>query len=156
MFSDSRLLVSDTNELDALFDTKGITKYRQDIKDFLIDTKYGTKDLSTFKQYLKDNNIAFSGFSKVVNAGKTAIKSFGASLGSMAVSWAIGKALSLIATGIINYINEFDNLKEKSESFSSSVSEFSSKIAEGTSQIEELSEKYYKLSEDVSNSIFLP
>ena len=74
----------------------------------------------------------------------------------MAVSWAIGKALSLIATGIINYINEFDNLKEKSESFSSSVSEFSSKIAEGTSQIEELSEKYYKLSEGVSNSIFLP
>jgi len=95
LFSDSRLLVSDQNELDALFDTKGITKYRQEIKDFLADTKYGTKDLSTFKQYLKDNNIAFSGFSKVVNAGKTALKSFGATLASIGITWLAGEAIKL-------------------------------------------------------------
>lgn len=95
MFSDSRLLAADKNELDALFDTKGINKYRQELKDFLSDTKYGTKDLSTFKQYLKDNNIAFSGFSKVVNTGKTALKTFGATLASIGITWLAGEALKL-------------------------------------------------------------
>lgn len=141
MFSDSRLLVSDQNELDALFDTKGITKYRQEIKDFLADTKYGTKDLSTFKQYLKDNDIAFSGFSKVVNAGKTALKSFGATLASMGITWLAGEALSLAVTGINNLVHAAENAREKSTELTKAWQEDNSSIDDSITKYKELHSK---------------
>lgn len=97
------------------------------------------------------HNAALEQQTLSAKAGQVALKGL-AMAGNMIAMWAIGEIISLVATGISNYVNEFDNLKEKSESFSSSVSEFNSKIAEGTSQVEELSEKYYKLSEGVSNS----
>lgn len=150
MFSDSRLLTSDDNELDALFDTKGITKYRQNIKDFLTDTKYGTKDLSTFKQYLKDNNIAFSGFSKVVNAGKTAIKSFGASLASMAAMWAIMEVVSWAATAIDNYVNRVKYAKEALDDFSSSVKDQESSLSSNNQWIQQNGDRYAKLAKGVN------
>ena len=141
MFSDSRLLVSDQNELDALFDTKGVTKYRQEIKDFLDDTKYRTKDLSTFKQYLKDNNIAFSGFSKVVNAGKTALKTFGATLASMGITWLAGEALSLVVTGINNLVHAAENAREKSTELTKAWQEDNSSIDDSITKYKELHSK---------------
>lgn len=141
MFSDSRLLVSAQNELDALFDTKGVTKYRQEIKNFLVDTKYGTKDLSTFKQYLKDNNIAFSGFSKVVNAGKTALKSFGATLVSMGITWLAGEALSLVVIGINNLVHAAENAREKSTELTKAWQEDNSSIDDSITKYKELHSK---------------
>lgn len=128
-------------DLDALFDTKGVTKYRQEIKDFLDDTKYGTKDLSTFKQYLKDNNLAFSGFTKAVNFGKTAIKSFGASLASMAAMWAIMEVASLVVTGIDDLIHASEKAREKSNELTESWNEENSSLDESISKYKELKTK---------------
>lgn len=151
MFSDSRLLVSDQNELDALFDTKGITKYRQEIKDFLDDTKYGTKDLSTFKQYLKDNNIAFSGFSKVVNAGKTALKTFGATLASIGITWLAGEALSLVVTGINNLVHASEKCSERVKELSDNFKSEQDSITQHQSTISSIRDRYVELSKGVNN-----
>lgn len=148
------------NELKEIFNDetilKNIGQTKEEFMSFIDDVDLSGDVFAQYQERLQANTKDLTLFQRAGKAAGNAIKSIGAALGSMAATWAIREVISLVATGISNYINEFDNLKEKSESFFSSVSEFNSKIATGTFQIEELSEKYYKLSEGVSNSIFLP
>lgn len=61
---------------------------------FLQDTKYGTKDLASYQQYLKESSQSMTLFQRAGKAAGGVIKSLGATLGSMAVMWAIGEAIS--------------------------------------------------------------
>ena len=58
---------------------------------FLKDTNYRTKDLASYQQYLKDTGKATSSFANFTKKAGTVLKSFGATLGSMAVNWAISE-----------------------------------------------------------------
>ncbi len=61
---------------------------------FLQDTKYGTKDLASYQQYLKKSSQSMTLFQRAGKAAGGVIKSLGATLGSMAAAWAIGEAIS--------------------------------------------------------------
>ena len=63
---------------------------------FLRDTKYGTKDLANYQQYLKESSQSMTLFQRAGKAAGTAVKTLGATLGSMAAMWAIGEVISLI------------------------------------------------------------
>lgn len=134
---------------DNFFDKKGITEYRNELKGFLTDTKYVTKDLNTFKQYLKDNNLALSGFSKVINTGKNALKSFGATLASMGVTWLASEVISIAVTMIDNYIHRVENAKKALDEFSSSVKEQEKSLSSNDQWIQQNGDRYAKLAEGV-------
>ena len=89
MFS-SGLEWDKVKNFEHVFDVHKITEYRKEIKAFAKDTNYVTKDLASFKQYMVDNGKAVTGFQSVVKAAGSSLKSFVATLGSMAISWAIG------------------------------------------------------------------
>ena len=63
---------------------------------FLRDTKYGTKDLASYQQYLKLSSQSMTLFQRAGKAAGTAVKTLGATLGSMAAMWAIGEVISLV------------------------------------------------------------
>ena len=59
--------------------------------------EYATKDLATYQLYLKNTSKDLTLFQRAGKAAGNAIKSIGAAIGSMAVTWAIGEVLSLVA-----------------------------------------------------------
>lgn len=63
---------------------------------FLQDTKYGTKDLASYQQYLKESSQSMTLFQRAGKAAGTAVKSLVATAGSMLVSWGVGEVISLI------------------------------------------------------------
>lgn len=114
---------------------------------FLQDTKYGTKDLASYQQYLKESSQSMTLFQSAGKAAGGVIKSLGATLGSMAAMWAIGEVLSLAATGINNYIHRVDNAREALEEFNSTVQEQQSNLSSQKTWIDENGKQYEKLAE---------
>lgn len=91
--------------------------------DFLRDAKYGTKDLDNYQQYLKDTSNTTISFSNIVKKTGPILKSFGASLASMAVNWALGEIIGIASTAIDNYVNR---IKYANEAMDESISECAS------------------------------
>lgn len=118
---------------------------------FLKDTNYRTKDLASYQQYLKDTGKATSSFANFTKKAGTVLKSFGATLGSMAVNWAISEAISAIATAIDNEANRVEYAQERLEEFNSTVSESKNKLEEQQKWIEENGSKYEELARGVDN-----
>lgn len=116
--------------------------------NFLKDTNYGTKDLDNFKKYLKETSKATSAFSDFTKKAGSAIKSLGADLASMAVMWAIGEIISLVAKGVDNFVHK---VEKANEAMASSISEYetaksdlesiNSELAEHNKKLDELSSK---------------
>lgn len=89
--------------------------------NFLKDANYGTKNLANYQQYLKDTGKATSMFSGFTQKATTVLKSFGAAMASMAINWAIGEIISLVAKGVDNLIHK---VEKANEAMSSSISEY--------------------------------
>lgn len=62
--------------------------------EFLTNTEYSEKTLANYRLYLKDSSKQMTLFQRAGKAAGGVIKSLGATLGSMAVMWAIGEAIS--------------------------------------------------------------
>lgn len=91
--SDSIQSMIDNNVFDDYI--KGQNLADKSLINFLQDTKYGTKDLANYQQYLKDTGKATSAFTSFTKKAGSVLKSFGVILGSMAVNWAIGKVIDI-------------------------------------------------------------
>lgn len=150
-------------DLETLKDLQGTTDAAGDLKSLFSDidedfSKFLDKvDMSgdVFKQYqthMEKNQESTSLFSRATKTAGTALKSFAATLGSMAAAWAIGEVFSLVATGIDSLLNQASNISEKAEGFASTMDAFNSSVKEGSSQIDDLANKYEKLSEGVDSS----
>lgn len=63
---------------------------------FLQDTAYGEKTLANYRLYLQETANNTTAFQRITTAAETAVKGLVATLGSMAVMWAIGEVISLI------------------------------------------------------------
>ena len=61
---------------------------------FLKDTEYSEKTLANYQLYLKDSSKQMTLFQRAGKAAGTALKTLGATLGSMAAAWAIGEVIS--------------------------------------------------------------
>ena len=114
------------------------------------DTKYGTKDLTNYQQYLKDTGKATSTFSGTLTKAKGVLKGFGAALASMGVNWAIGEVIGLATELFTSLEQKEETAAESATNMASSLQEFRTSFSEGSKDIEELSAKYSKLSEGVS------
>lgn len=68
---------------------------------FLKDTKYATKDLASYEQYLKNTGKVTSAFADFTKKASVAVKSLAATMASMAVMWAIGE---VVVAGIYKYL----------------------------------------------------
>ena len=79
------------------------------------------------------------------------LKSFGATLGSMAISWAISEVISLAATAIDNYVNRVKYAKEALDDFSSSVKDQESSLSSNEQWIEQNGDKYAELAKGVDD-----
>lgn len=85
-------------------------------------------------------------------AGKAAggvIKSLGATLGSMAVSWAIGEVLQLVITGVDHFVNSAKYAKEALDDFNDTVKEQQSSLSSQKDWIEKNGSQYEKLANGV-------
>lgn len=134
-----------------VFDVHKITEYREEIKNFAKDTNYATKDLASFKQYMVDNGKAITRFQTITKAAGSVLKSFGATLGSMAVSWAISEVISLAATAIDNYVNRVKYAKEALDDFSSSVKDQEGSLSSNEQWIEQNGDRYAELAKGVDD-----
>ena len=88
---------------------------------FLGDTKYDTKDLANYQQYLKDTGQATLTFTDFTQKAIPVLKSFSASMMSMGVNWLISEAIGAGVTVIDNYIHRVEKAQE---ALSSSVSTY--------------------------------
>ena len=77
----------------------------------------------------------------MVNAGKTALKTFGATLASMGITWLTGEALSLVVTGINNLVHAAENAREKSTELTKAWQEDNSSIDDSITKYKELHSK---------------
>lgn len=134
-----------------VFDVHKITEYREEIKNFAKDTNYATKDLASFKQYMVDNGKAITRFQTITKAAGSVLKSFGATLGSMAVSWAISEVISLAVTAIDNYVNRVKYAKEALDDFYSSVKDQEDSLSSNEQWIEQNGDRYAKLAKGVDD-----
>ena len=137
---------SNKNGLDSFIHNSNLAD--ESLINFLKDANYGTKDLDNFKKYLKETSKATSAFSDFTKKAGSAIKSLGADLASMAVMWAIGEIISLVAKGVDNFVHK---VEKANEAMASSISEYktaksdlesiNSELAEHNKKLDELSSK---------------
>lgn len=119
--------------------------------NFLNDTKYSEKTLDNYKLYLKEAGSQTSWFGNMTSKAGSVLKSFGATLGSMAVSWAISEVISLVATAIDNYVNRVKYAKEALDDFSSSVKDQEDSLSSNEQWIEQNGDRYAKLAKGVDD-----
>lgn len=118
---------------------------------FLKDVNYSKKDLSNYQQYLKDTGKATSSFSNLTKGAKAAVKSLGAALASMAVMWAITKAIELAAKAIDNLIVTADEARESSEALTKAMSDFRREVRDGNRTLASVAERYEYLRKHVDS-----
>lgn len=119
--------------------------------NFLKDTNYVTKDLTNYQEYLKKAGEGMSTFSSITQKAGSTLKSFGAALGSMAVMWAVGKVISLVATGIDNLVNSAEHCKERVDNLMSSYNSAISSANSNAKAVENLADRYEELSKGVNS-----
>ena len=86
------LIIGKKTDFNNWFDKRGIKDNREELEKFLKGYK-GTGDIATaYQSHMKQSASATTLFSRATKAAGTAIKSVGATMGSMAVMWAIGEA----------------------------------------------------------------
>lgn len=88
---------------------------------FLEDTSYGTKDLASYQQYLKDTGKATSTFASITKKAGSVVKGFGAALGSMLITWGISEIIGMVISEINKFTEAAANAKEGSEAKKYSV-----------------------------------
>ena len=112
---------------------------------FLQDTKYGTKDLASYQQYLKESSQSMTLFQRAGKAVGITLKELGAILGSMAAMWAIGEVISLTITGLDQLVNHAKRASEAADEAFSDTNEKVQKNEEEAKSLDELISKYKEL-----------
>lgn len=116
---------------------------------FLNDAEYTDKSLKNYKKWLSDNATQTSLFSRVTQKASTILKSFGATMASMAIMWAIGTAIGKIVEGIDKVMNSSEYCKERVDNLVSSFQSALNTANSNAKTAESLAVKYEKLSSGV-------
>lgn len=87
----------------------------------------------------------------MVNAGKTALKTFGATLASIGITWLAGEALSLVVTGINNLVHASEKCSERVKELSDNFKSEQDSITQHQSTISSIRDRYVELSKGVNN-----
>lgn len=114
---------------------------------FLKDTNYAKKDLANYQLYLKDTGKATTTFATLTKKAGNVLKSFGASLVSMGVSWLAGQAFGLIIKGFDNLFHAEEKAAEKAKEVADSSRETARAHEEEREQLNSLIERYEELAQ---------
>ena len=143
------MAVQNKEQWDDIFDDENgwnnfITKNKiadENFKEFL-STDGNTKfTLEDYQQWLIQNGKVTSTFASFTQKASVALKSFGAALGSMAINWAIGKAIDFVVTAFGDWLHSVDNAKGELEEANSKLEEVNSKLETTAARIDELNAK---------------
>ena len=118
--------------------------------NFLKDANYGTKDLANYQQYLKDTGKATSIFSGFTQKASVALKSFGATLASIGINWAIGEIISLAIKGFDNLAHSEEHCKERVDSLMDSYKDAMNTAKANVKAVESIADRYEELSKGVN------
>lgn len=158
-FEDIQKKLSEGFVLDSYDDFINANKLADEsLINFLKDTKYSQKDLTSYQQYLKDAGKSTSTFTTSIKKASTAIKSLGAAMASMAVNWMIGKAIDFVATGIDNLIHKsekerekLEEIAEKAEEAKSNIKSLSDELKSKTKTVNDIKNRYAELAQGVNS-----
>lgn len=111
-----------------------------------------SKDIfEQYQKYLRDTTKTTSIFSEVATKAKGALKSFSATLASMATMWVISKVIGFTITSLDDYIHKVEKTKEAAEGFTNSVKSFSESTASDTTTLSSLNKEYTELSKGINS-----
>lgn len=148
-WKNTSLIITDEAKFDSFIKKMGLAD--ESLINFLKDTNYSKKDLASYQQYLKDTGKSTSAFTSFTQKAGTALKSFGAALGSMAINWTISKGIELVAKGFDNLAHSAEHCKERVDELMSSYSSALDKANSNAKTIENLASRYEELSKGVNN-----
>ena len=114
---------------------------------FLKDTEYSEKTLANYQTYLKNSANSMTLFQRAGKAAGSALKSLGATLGSMAAAWAIGEAISLAITGIDSFINKSKIASDAAQKVKEEANDTLSEDIKTSDSLDDLISKYKELRE---------
>ena len=123
----------------------------QSLIAFLKDTRYATKDLATYQQYLQDTSGTLSIFQRASKTASTVIKSFGATLANMAFAWAISEVFSLIVKGIDNVVHASEKAIERMEKAKSTIADLNSSYENHATLVSESGDRYAELASKIGS-----
>ena len=112
---------------------------------FLRDANYGTKNLETYQQYLRDTSKATSTFSNLTAKAGTLLKSFGAAMASIGINWMIGSAINLAVTFFDKIHTTLDKQREITDKMQSELSDIRSDLTEVNSQLQTTTDRINEL-----------
>lgn len=107
--------------------------------------------LENYNNWLRINGENTTAFSNITKKAGTIVKSFGATLGSMAVMWAVGEVISWIAKGIDNFVHAEEKATERSKELNDETKRINEGLEENKKIISETSEEYIRLSKGVDH-----
>jgi hypothetical protein len=121
----------------------------KDLKNFL-KTWDGSGDIQeAFAAHMKKSTEGLTLFQRAGKATGTVIKSLGATLASMAVSFAITEVISLVATVIDNLAHKAEYAKDRLDEFNTSVKDQQDNLSTQESWISENGKQFEELSKGV-------
>lgn len=120
------------------------------LKAFLINEQYNIKDLTTYTQFLKDQNKIID-LQIIKTKALNTIKDLGINLSIAAASAFIAKGLELAVTAIDNYINRAEKLKETAEEAKSAINDIEANFSNLRSTTDNIKERYAELAQGVEH-----
>lgn len=108
-------------------------------------------NLQDYQKWLETNGNATSTFASLTKKAGGILKSFGATLVSMAINWAIGEVIGVVVTAIDNEINRVEYAQERLEEFNNTVSESKKELEDQQKWIEKNGSRYEELARGVDN-----
>lgn len=144
MLEDPDVLKYDLHDLFG--DMDGLDDY---FMSFLDEVDLSGDVFQQYQEHLQQSADGMSLFGRTTKFVGSALKSLGATLGSMVVMWAIGEVISIATTAIDNYANRVKYAKEALDDFNSSTKEQQDDLSSQKTWIDENGKQYEQLAEGV-------
>lgn len=106
---------------------------------------------ASYRQDMRENSKATSELASSAKKSSSILGEFRTSLKSMAIKWAINKALELISTGFDNLVHSAEHCKERVDELMSSYSSALTEANNNAKTAESLASRYEELSKGVNN-----
>lgn len=135
-------IVDDARELDGVTD-----ELKDDFAEFLQTADLSGDIMGQYQTHLQNASGNTSRFSGFISKAKGILKSFGATIASIGVNWAIGEIIGLVSTGINHFINLEKEASDAAQKVKEESSQALSEDKETSETLDELIKKYKELRE---------
>ncbi len=125
------------NDWGNIFSKNNITTQKEDLEDFFKTFYKGGDVAKEYQRYMIQSGKATSQFASFTQKAGTAVKSFLASLGSMAAMWAISEIIGYLFT-----------IEQRAEEARQEIISLGEEAAETNEQLSELISQYRELGKD--------